>query len=289
MTEAIRQKDGAKAGAIIANQIAVTSGEERFFWLVLQISARLRYASTPRERMGHWPAVLALAAEAGDDPDRQKSAVSHAFVVLLDAERVGELARYCLRFRAGYELYRRDGWAHRYNRALIHSLHGRWERAYRGFSGSLKAFQQLPQAKLTAITGYLVGLYAERSICASRLGWLDRAEEDLKEALAIKVGTSDERTWLTYMAEAELALQKGACDRAKATLQAASVRLVSEGVGGYPRGLIRMELLAARIARRVGNRVSFEHFTSRALALATEHDLKLSEAEIRRLLTEAGD
>lgn len=284
LTEAVRKNDVSRAGAIVAGQVAVTDGEERFMWLGIQVSSRLRYAVTPRQKLEHWPAIVALAREAGDDPDRQRTAVGHAFVVLLETERIGDLALFCLPLRPGYAIYQREGWNYYFNRAQIHNLNGRWGRAHRAFSRSLEAFRQMPEAKLSAMLGYVVGLFAERSICAGRLGRIDWAEQDLREAVATREAIKSEPTWATCLAEAELALRSEEFSRARSMLQAADMRLKSSGTPLYPRMQVRMELLAARIARAEGNMASFRYFGSRALAVAREHDLALSEAEARRIL-----
>lgn len=282
LVESIRQDDMARAGAMIAEQIANTNGDERFFWFNLQVSARLRLATTPLQKLNYLSTVLALAVESGDDPEKQRAALDHAFVVLLGAERISELAHLCLRLRRGYELYRRDRWVHQYNRALLHTLNGRWERAHLTFADSLTAFAQLPEARRSAMRGYQVALYAERSICAIRLGGFAWAEADLQKAIATQEGSSA-RLWLTYLAEAEIALGLEVCDRARSLLQTALTRLSRE-LPGSPRGQIRLDLLAARIARAEGNTASFHHFAERALGTAQEHQLRLSEKEVRRVL-----
>lgn len=284
LTEAIRQDDVPRAGAIIAEQIAATVGEEHFFWLGMQVSARLRYAKTALERLEHWPAVIALGREAGADPDRQKRVIGQAFVVLLDAERVPELARFCLSLRPGFALYQRQGWAYQFNRGFLHRLHGRWERMHVAFTRSLEAFLRLPDMQQSPTMGNLINIYAERSVAAAMLGRLESARADLREAMQVEQRLPGERRWVTYIAEAELSLLAGEVDRARTLLQGAAVRLTSDGFAGYPRARVRMELLAARLARATGNMASFHHFAARALAIATEHELKLSEAEVRRII-----
>lgn len=284
LTDAIRQKEMPRAGAIIAEQIEATTGEERFVWLGIKVASQLQYAATPREKLDHWSLVATLAREAGDDPDRQRSAVGHAFVIMLEAERTAELARFCLGLRPGYAIFRREGWSFHFNRAQLHNLRGRWERAHVAFTRSLMAFRQMPEAQLSAMLGYVVLLFAERSICACRLGRPDWAEQDLREAAATRDKVKGEPTWSMAMAEAELALQMGEYGSARSMLQTADMRLTSSGLPRYPRGQIRMELLAARIARAAGNTASFHHFAARALGIAQEHQLRLSEQEVRRVL-----
>lgn len=284
LTKAVRQKDMARAGAIIAEQIAASTGEDRLAWMRMQVSSRLLYAKTPRQKLDHWPMVAGLADEAGPDPDKQRSVIGWAQVLLLETERVQELARFCLRLRPGYALFMRNRWAHHNNRAMLHSLHGRWVRAYRAYTRSMEAFEQFPEAQKAALRGHVAAQLAERSICASAMGRLDRCEADLREARAIREGLPGEFPWYMYLAEAELALNRVQYARARAALQTAIVRLKSDSTANAPRGQVRIELLAARVARAEGNASGFQHFASRALAIATEHDLKLSEAEVRRVM-----
>lgn len=286
LVTAVRADDTHRMGEIIRNQLGSTTGAERFFWLNLQLASRLRYTSTPCEVYGHWGAVMDLARAAGKDPFLQQKAVEKGFAVLVTCERLGELARFCLSLRDGFFLHRRAEWSYWYNRGLLYVLQSRCREGFDAFSKALDLFRRLPPAQFAATSGWLCSIYAQRATCAVANGLPEAAENDLTDAM-LNLKDQSRRPWLVLVGDAELNLLRGAFSSARKALQLARLESQAEGTERSPHKQITVELIAARIARAEGNMLGLRHFANRALAIAQQHDLPLSQARVWRIMNGA--
>jgi tetratricopeptide (TPR) repeat protein len=285
LVQAVRSSDHTRQSQIIESNIVRAQGAEKAFWIRQRVARQMRTLVSPRDLGSAWPDLQDAYLAAPDDAENLTDVLSMALEVCIATEQFDQLTAFFRPFRS--ELPRLMH-SHRFlgEVGLLHIKRRRWRQAYRAFSEAIEEFEKLPDDRRGVCETQLVFLYANRANVAVGCDRLDQAEADLTVAASIdrKFPFDHLNPLAQALAQGELAFARGRTQEARAALQRGIMRLAGARKRFWPNDQITFHVFAARLARAEGNMVSFHNFCDRALALAREHRLSLSEKAILAIL-----
>lgn len=285
---AIRSREYARATQIIEAQITASTGPERAFWLLVRMGKRSTGPFVPGNLALAWGDLEEALRAAPDDRHVQESALAGAMHVLLNTERPERLVPLVRLLGPRLASLKRT-WVFAYNVGCLHMLTGQWGQAFRAMTRALEGFQALSPQAAAPIQGHLPNLYCWRAVCALTCNHAELAAADIEAAdrLILTVAPASRSPVTLAMAKAELALAGGRLGDGRAVLQGG---IAESGLNLHVSSspiLIKVDLLAARIARADSNPAGFRHFADKALARAEHHNLPLSAAMVHRVMAGA--
>jgi tetratricopeptide (TPR) repeat protein len=282
---ASREKDFTRLARILEEQLAVTTGREKAFWLLLRYERRSKSYRSPRELRTLWAEFDTLLAIDPTDPEVLRPVVMKALLLYWDSEHNDGLAAMMPVLRPFRHQFLPD---HLLRQVLggLALRRRQWRSAYRHFTLAIRDFQRLSGAQIKAQEGSMPHQFAQRAQAAVALGWLDKAERSVEEARAY-LEQLPRRPGINFplaLAEAGLAHARGQYQEARSILHAAEAdpQMLRPIYGD-----VDFLLMAARIARSEGNMSSFDHFCQKAQALCTEYDMPLTAASVQAVMNGA--
>lgn len=285
IADAIRNNDAATIMRLTTEQIESTEGAEKAYWLRHRAMAKRQYGNALTEA-----SVDADLTEANlVDPTDVTSAVKDILNRAVVEQRLSYLAQIDCRLRSAIrrELY--GDWRYWAQIAHLHRIRRRFYQSYRAFSRELRLFLNLSPEEMRNNVGWTIPISCNHARAALRAAKLDEAVTSLERAIAVDRAVERKHMNPIYIAiaQAEVAFAQGRYPEAIQALHAGRSRAAAKEFRPMPLDQIAADLIAARVARAEGNMAGFQHFCERALAVAVENSLPLSEAEVRAVLNGA--
>ncbi|MDF2626357.1 MAG: hypothetical protein K0R39_188 [Symbiobacteriaceae bacterium] len=286
--EAIRAKDEVALMRLLTEQVESTEGADKAYWLRYRAAAKRGFRQP--DYQSSIEADLAEAARA--NPDDVTSIVFDALDRACSEQRLAHLTNLRHQMRHAVRKQMWGDW--RFWRAVgyIQRHRRRFYQSYHAYTRALHLFLNLIKVKpeeLRSNGGWAIPLYSWHARAAIRIGRKDEGLASVARASHIdaeKVRKHMNPLFLS-LAQAEVAYAEGRYRVAIEHLQEGKNRAAAGQFRLSPLEQIDCDLVAARIARAEGNETGFLHFGERALAVAIEHKLPLSEVTVRAVLNGA--
>lgn len=284
---AVRANDYAAISQVMEEQVAMTEGADKAFWLMVRMGKWTRYPAT-RMISRAWDDLEEALRVAPDHPGTQSSALYIALGLTVETERTERLAGVIRLLQPNVRWLQTDPrfWL---NLGLLHYRRGQHKPAIGSFARTADGYHRQTPEFQASFGCHLVTAHALGALCSVRYGDLEGARLGIArmEQLYAELAPSAREPVVVSLPKAELALYEGRLHDARSLMQAAVLEK------GWDPGqlsasplLIEVDLLAARTALAESNEAGFRSFCDKALARALHHDRPITAARIRRMMAD---
>jgi hypothetical protein len=283
LVERNRRRDLVGVRRLIGSAIAETEAEEKGFWLLVRAGWMCTLPVPPVATiMSDVRSALSLAP---GDPGIEEGALLTVLALGVCAERVEDGPRWVSMLRR--VLRQADEpfmlWC---NLGTLQWRRMRPRAAVRSYSRTLTGMYLMPPERQRANQTRFYVVHCYRALAAIEAGMTELADRDIETAQALLPTLPLAEDIFLCLAQSAAALAARDIGLARQRLQWIRVQ---DQAGKYLRSAqwirAEVELQAARIALAEGNRQAFDHFTGRAIAMAREHQLALTERRITQIRT----
>lgn len=284
---AVNQRDVPRQRLIQDEALARTEGAEQAFWYLVRAGNKAAWAGMVID--GCWEDIAIAVHTAPDHPNIRRIAVATAIAFVLRTEQVWRLKPYIPQLREALR-DSPDQALLQYNLGQLQLRRGKWGTALSTLNQALDGMAGWSPERMAANRGRLFIGHAQRARAAVACGQFELARRSIEAAAEVARDrvTSPFEYMALAVAEAELALAQERFGDARHALQMGLMRdTTGEWLRSSGSGRAQAELVAGRIARAEGNMEAFFQFCEKALAIAAQRDLCLTEARIRAVMAGA--